>query len=455
MSFLFSDKVFYHIYALGLGGCSKQNDFSSAAGTFFERLSCDLDRIKSLGCNAILIGPVFESTAHGYDTLDYFYIDRRLGNNERFAHFCRLCHQKGFSIVLDAVFNHTGRHFFAFKDIQQNGANSRYKDWYTNLTFGRQSNYGDPFDYDGWAGCKDLVKLNTNNPEVRAYLFSAVEMWIKTFDIDGLRLDAADVLSKSFLSALADFCKGLKADFWLMGEVVHGNYTEWTQGAKLDSVTNYQLYKALWSSLNEHNMHELSYNVNREFGTEGLYTDSALYTFVDNHDVNRAGSVLKNPREHLCLLYALLFSLPGIPSVYYGSEYGIKGERGRWDDYDLRPTLSPFAEIDPRLRQDFDTGFLSRFIARVAKIRLEHTALQNGTWSLEYVSGGQCAFWRKSTAQEILVLVNADFCKAEVHLEKIPQGTYTDLLGGSVYSPADFKKCVLEPCSVLLLEKSA
>ncbi len=266
MNGLFIEKTFYHIYPLGMADCPKRNDFNCPAGTVFETLTQDLDRLVNMEISALYIGPIFESTAHGYDTLDYFYVDRRLGNNEKFKSFTNECHKRGISVVLDAVFNHTGRDFFAFKDLIHHGANSEYKDWYLNVNFNSRSCFGDCFDYDGWAGCKDLVKLNVDNPKVRDYLFSAVDMWMSEFQIDGLRLDAADVLSKSFMDSLSSFCKSKNPNFWLMGEVVHGDYNQWVRPGRLDSVTNYQIYKSLWSALNDKNMHELAYNLNREFG---------------------------------------------------------------------------------------------------------------------------------------------------------------------------------------------
>ncbi len=456
MAALFSDKFFYHIYAMGLSGVAKRNDFACPAGDFFARLSGDLDRIRALGCNAILIGPVFESTSHGYDTVDYFHIDRRLGNNESFSAFCRCCHEKGFSVVLDAVLNHTGRDFFAFKDIQQHGRESQFAGWYANLTFGRKSEWGDPFDYEGWAGHKNLVKLNSANPDVRNHLFAAVRMWIEEFGIDGLRLDAADVLSKDFLDALSSFCRGIKRDFWLMGEVVHGDYRDWAREGRLDSVTNYQLYKALWSSLNDQNLFELSYNLERESDAEkGMYKDIALYNFVDNHDVNRAGSVLSSPERHLPLLYALLFTVPGIPSIYYGSEFGIKGERSDCGDRELRPALPPFAPAVPeRLRQGFDTGFLPPLIARWARIRREHSALQSGDFSVAFTRNRQCAFWRTNAEEKLLVVVNADFAAARVELDAVPSGDYTDVQTGARFHADSALRLELAPCTALLLRKA-
>lgn len=410
---IFADKVFYHIYPLGLCGAPKNNDFCQPAGNCFEILSTDLDRIRGLGFNALYIGPIFESTKHGYDTIDYYHVDRRLGNNEKFKNFCQLAHEKGFVIVLDAVFNHTGRDFFAFRDLIQRGQTSMYKDWYLNLNFNGRSCYGDCFDYDGWAGCMDLVKLNLQNTDVQNHIFGAVKFWFEEFCIDGLRLDAADVMDKGFLDKLGKFCRGLNPDFWLMGEVVHGDYNDWARNERIDSVTNYQIYNSLWGSVNEMNFFDLSYNLDREFGAgKGLYKYAPLYNFLDNHDVNRVCSVLKNPRQQLYLVYGLLFAIPGIPSVYYGSELGIKGVRSNYGDYELRPSLPPFSEIPDFANPDFNADFLSGAISSFARVRHNSKALQLGDYKPIVIQNKLFAFLRSFSdngdRDKCLIVCNCD-----------------------------------------------
>ena len=439
MNTLFSEKVFYHIYPLGMCGCPARNDFSCSAGDAFGRLEGELGRIASLGVNALYIGPVFESTAHGYDTVDYFHVDRRLGNNESFAHFCDECHKRNISVVLDAVFNHTGRDFFAFKDVQRNSWNSAYKDWYKNLNFSSRSCYGDCFDYEGWAGCKDLVTLSVDNPQVREHLFAAVDSWIKNFNIDGLRLDAADKLSKDFLDALSAHCKAIRNDFWLMGEVVYGDYNDWTRTGRLDSVTNYQLYKALWSSLNDKNMYELSYNLNREYGEGGMYNSALLYNFLDNHDVNRIASTVGSV-QNLYLVYALLFCVPGIPSIYYGSEWALRGKRDDRGDSQLRPPVAPFASSLPEFaRPAQGTADLMEEISRFAKVRREHPALQKGSYHQLHITNETFAFSRRYQNEEIVVVVNCDTKPSRVVIDSLKGGrAYEDLLnGGNRLVPSD------------------
>lgn len=449
---IFADKIFYHVYPLGLGACPKNNDYSQGAGNFFDIFANDLDRIKNLGCNAIYFGPLFESSRHGYDTVDYYYIDRRLGNNQKFKDFCQLAHEKGFAIVVDGVFNHTGRDFFAFKDIQKNGRNSIYKDWYLNLNFDRNSNYGDNFDYDGWAGCKDLVKLNVSNRDVQNHIFGAIKFWIEEFKIDGIRLDAADVLDEGFIEKLGTFCRSMKEDFWLMGEVVHGDYNNWCSYHKIDSVTNYQLYSAIYSSVDKGNFFELSYNLNREFEEKnGLYKYAPLYNFLDNHDVNRVASVIQNPEKQLYLIYGLLFAIPGIPSIYYGSEFALKGKRGDYDDFELRPSLPPFSNIPDFAKPNFDASFLQNAIKQFSEIRKNSNALKYGIYIEENVSNKQFIFSRNYKNEKVIVVCNSDSKEINLNLNSPASEIYEDLLSHKTYSCNEMKDFSIGPWDIRFL----
>ena len=327
---MWADKSsFYHIYPLGFCGSPQQNDFTSTPASCLFKIYDWIPHLKKMGINAVYFGPVFESGTHGYDTKDYFKIDRRLGDNQDFKALVTKLHQAGIKVVLDAVFNHVGRDFFAFEDIKHHKATSHYCSWF-KLNFGADNRYHDGFCYEGWDGCDDLVKLNLTNPEVREYLLRAVAYWIDEFQIDGLRMDVAHYLSPSFLHELRQMCLSRKADFWLMGEMVFGNYNRLVNSRMLNSCTNYELYKALHSSCNTGNLFELAHTLNRQFGSNGVYSGHNLYNFLDNHDVSRIASVIKNPQQ-LKPLYALLYTLPGIPSVYYGSEWGATGVRERND----------------------------------------------------------------------------------------------------------------------------
>ena len=322
--------TFYQIYPIGFCGAPLSND---AIVTPRIRKVLDwTDYLQSLGIDAILFNPVFESDTHGYDTKDFTKLDCRLGANADFSEVCQSLHAHGIKIVLDGVFNHVGRNFWAFEDVRKYKWDSAYKDWF-HISFDGNSCYNDGFWYEGWEGHFELVKLNLQNPAVVDYLLSCVQKWITEFDIDGLRLDVAYSLDRNFMHRLRNFCAELKPDFALIGEVLFGDYNLIVNDELLHSCTNYECYKGLYSSFNDRNLFEIAHSLNRQFGPEQwcLYRGKHLMTFADNHDVTRIASILNNP-SHLPLVYGLLFSMPGIPCLYYGSEWGTEGVKSPDND---------------------------------------------------------------------------------------------------------------------------
>jgi len=395
------EAVFYHIYPLGFCGAPKRNDFASPPQPRLDLVRAWIPHLVSLGVNALYLGPLFESSAHGYDTADYFQVDRRLGTDETLAQLVRALHENGIRVVLDGVFNHVGRDFRAFRDVIQRRQESPYRDWFKGLDFGGRSPYGDPFAYKSWNGYHDLVELNHQHPEVRRHLLEAVQHWMEAFNIDGLRLDVADSLDLDFQKELAALCRFLHPDFWLMGEVIQGDYRRWANPETLNSVTNYEAYKGLYSSHVDKNYFEIAYTLNRQFGEAGIYRDLALYNFADNHDVNRVASQLKN-QAHLYPLYCLLFCMPGIPSIYYGSEWGLEGKRTATSDAALRPRL----DLDG-LRHNSPQPNLPAAIQKLARIRRNSPALCHGDYHQLYASHEQLAFARCTESEKMILLLNA------------------------------------------------
>jgi cyclomaltodextrinase / maltogenic alpha-amylase / neopullulanase len=411
MSHWSRDAFVYHLYPLGWGGAPARNDFAGPSVPRLAALHGWLDHLQALGVDTLLIGPVFESAAHGYDTADLFTVDRRLGDNATLAALAADLRARGMRLLLDGVFNHVGRDFWAFRDVQARGEDSPYRNWFVGLRFDDRSPYGDPFTYEAWAGNFDLVKLNLANPAVRAHLFDAVAAWVRDFGIDGLRLDVADSLDPDFRRALAAFCKGIRPDFWLVGEVVHGDYRDWAFPGGLDSVTNYEAYKGLYSSLVDANYFEIAYALNRQSGPEGIYRDLALYNFADNHDVDRVASRLTTPAQ-IYPLYALLFAMPGTPSLYYGSEWGIAGRRTATSDAALRPALDLATAIALAPQPNLPAA-----IARLARQRRELSALRHGDYRPLHVSHQQLAFARATPAQTVIVALNAAPAPAPLALD--------------------------------------
>ncbi len=402
MSVWYDNTIFYHIYPLGLVGAPYENHEEQVTHRFGE-LNKWLPHIRSLECGAIYIGPLFESTSHGYDTRDYKMVDRRLGDNEDFKAFVHQAHELGLKVVVDGVFNHTGREFFAFQDILQNRENSRYCGWYKGINFGGNTPYNDGFGYEAWRNCFELVNLNLQNREVKDYLFDVIRFWIHEFDIDGIRLDSADCLDFDFMKEMRWITSNEKQDFWLMGEVIHGDYSQWVNDAMLHSVTNYELHKGLYSGHNEHNYFEIAHTIRRLFDENyGLCRGKVLYSFVDNHDVNRIVSKL-NDQRHLFSLYTLLFTLPGLPSIYYGSEWGVPGRKEDGGDPALRPRL-----ILDEMEQNPPVPQLEEYIRFLGRCRRDYPVIGNGRYQELLLTNRQYAFARIGEGQMALVLVNND-----------------------------------------------
>lgn len=432
----YDEAVFYHIYPLGLAGAPKQNDY----GEPVHRLNTLLpwvDHIKEIGGSALYIGPLFESVGHGYETTDYKKLDSRLGTNEDLTAFVAYCHDQGIKVIFDGVFNHTGRDFFAFKDIQANRENSQYKDWYCNVNFWGNNEYNDGFSYDNWGGYNLLVKLNQKNPAVVDYICDVIRFWVSEFDVDGIRLDAADVLDFDFMKALRRTANEVKPDFWLMGEVIHGDYSRWVNGETLHSVTNYTLHKALYSGHNDHNYFEIAHTVRRLQNMGTL----KLYNFVDNHDVERIYTKLTN-KAHFAPVHVLLYTLPGVPSIYYGSEFGIEGRKEYGSDDSLRPALN----IED-YKDSVKTNPCTALITALGKVRQAVPALSYGSYDELMLTNRQFAYARDLDGTRVIVSVNNDDAPAGMHLAAGNCAAYVGTLSGEKVSVQDGHINITQPAN--------
>ena len=415
----YNEAIFYHIYPLGLTGAPAQNDYGAPAHRLNTLLPW-IDHIQKIGCTALYIGPLFESVGHGYETTDYKKLDSRLGTNEDLTNFVAACHEKGIRVIFDGVFNHTGRDFFAFKDIQANREHSRYVNWYCNVNFGGNTEYNDGFSYENWGGYNLLVKLNQRNPEVQNYICDVIRFWVSEFDIDGIRLDAADVLDFDFMRTLRHTADEVKKDFWLMGEVIHGDYSRWVNGGTLHSVTNYVLHKALYSGHNDHNYFEIAHTV-KYLQNMG---DLDLYNFVDNHDEERIYTKLSN-KAHFAPVHVLLYTLPGIPSIYYGSEFGIEGKKEKFSDASLRPALN-LEDYKNAVTENPCTAL----IAALGKIRQATPGLSYGSYNELMLTNRQYAFARDLNNVRVIVTVNNDDNAAGMNLPVGNTAAYIGALSG-------------------------
>lgn len=420
----YDEAVFYHIYPLGMLDAPRENPYGEPVHRLPSLLPW-IGHLQRLGVNALYIGPLFESVGHGYETTDYKKLDSRLGDNEDLKDFVAKCHEAGIQVILDGVFNHTGRDFFAFQDIKRSRESSPYRDWYCNVNFWGNNEYNDGFSYDNWGGYNLLVKLNQRNPAVRDYICDVIRFWVSEFDIDGIRLDAADVLDFDFMKALRHVANEVKPHFWLMGEVIHGDYTRWVNEGTLHSVTNYHLHKALYSGHNDHNYFEIAHTVKRLYGMGGNRPDGLkLYNFVDNHDVERIYTKLNN-KAHFAPVHVLLYTLPGVPSIYYGSEFGIEGKKEKFSDASLRPALRYEDYADAVTENP-----LTRLVAALGRVRRQAGALSYGDYRELALTNRQYAFARTAGEETVLVTVNNDENSASLTLPAGNHGVYGGALSG-------------------------
>ncbi len=421
----YDEAVFYHIYPLGMTGAPKQNPYGEPVHRLRTLLPW-ISHIKEIGCNAIYIGPLFESVGHGYETTDYKKLDSRLGTNEDLTEFVSECHGQGIRVILDGVFNHTGRDFFAFRDLKEKRENSPYRDWYCNVNFGGNNSYNDGFSYENWGGYDLLAKLNQKNPAVKDYICDVIRFWVKEFDVDGIRLDAADVMDFDYMKALRQTANEVKADFWLMGEVIHGDYSRWANDGTLHSVTNYMLHKALYSAHNDRNYFEIAHTI--KYVSDMTRNRLSLYTFVDNHDVERIYTKLNN-KANFVPVHIMLYTLPGVPSIYYGSEFGIEGRKERGSDDSLRPALD-FEDY----KDSAKTNPCTCLISALGRIRQSTPALCRGDYRELLLQNTHFAYERTLDGKSVIITVNNAENDAAMNVPCANAGEYVGALTGEKVS---------------------
>ena len=427
----YDGSVIYQIYPLGLCGAPWKNDGSTEGQTNDDdhrllKLVNDgwVEHIKKLGANCVMLNPVFESDAHGYDTRDYTRVDSRLGTNEDLKTVVDAFHEAGIRVLFDGVFNHVGRGFWAFQDVLQKKGGSPYAGWF-NINWGGNTEYNDGFGYETWAGVPYLVKLNHGNFELNAYLADVIRGWEADYGIDGLRLDVAYCLDLGFLGYLRTVANELTQKrgekFPLIGETMFGDYNRWMNDGMCDSVYNYEAYKGLWSSMNSANMHEIGYALERQSGDKpwDLYTGKHLLNFVDNHDVPRIVTQLTDKKQ-LKPLYGLMFGMCGVPCVYYGSEWGIEGEQ-KFGDHELRPAL------DAPEWNDLTDWIADLAAARVSGEGAE--ALCEGDYHELQCQPQQLVFQRAAGGKRVIVAINASPEPTTLHFDA-GCGRAVDLITG-------------------------
>jgi glycosidase len=328
-----SDAVWWHVYPLGFLGAPRAGDPDAAPVHRLPTLAHWLDHLVGLGANGLALGPVFASDTHGYDTVDHFRVDPRLGTEDDLVALVEACHARGVRVQLDGVFNHVGRGFGRFRDVLEHGAGSPSAGWFR---LDGEPRDGDAVGYADFEGHHDLVALNHDEPEVATYVGDVMRHWCER-GVDAWRLDAAYAVRPGFWAPVLAGVRAQHPDVWVVGEMIHGDYAAYVEASGLDSVTQYELWKAIWSSLNDRNLFELAWTLRRH---DELLPAFLPLTFVGNHDVTRLATQVEDPR-HVGHALALWLTTPGVPSVYYGDELGFEGrkeERAGGDDA-VRPAF--------------------------------------------------------------------------------------------------------------------
>lgn len=329
--------IWWQVFPLGFVGAEAEALPDAPVTHRLPHLQAWLDYAVDLGVSGLALGPVFAASTHGYDTTDPFRIDPRLGDEADFDALIEAAHARGLRVLLDGVFNHVGRAHPAFQEVLQRGPQAPRANWF-RLSWPRGTGPGVEPDYACFEGHRQLVTLNHDAPQVADHVAAVMNHWLAR-GADGWRLDAAYAVPRHFWAKVLPRVRLAHPDAYIVGEVIHGDYAGIVQDTGLDAVTQYELWKAIWSALNDRNLFELAHALDRHNG----YLDTFIpLTFVGNHDVTRIASRLADER-HLPHALAILFACGGTPSIYAGDEQafrGVKEERVGGDDA-IRPAFPP------------------------------------------------------------------------------------------------------------------
>ncbi|BBZ07878.1 alpha-amylase [Mycolicibacterium doricum] len=405
--------IWWQVYPLGFVGAFPADPPPPPDEHRLRRIVDWLDHAIALGASGLALGPVFASRTHGYDTTDHFTIDPRLGDGGDFDELVDQAHRRGLRVLLDGVFNHVGTDFPRYREALDGGPDHPASAW-----FRRRGNRFDTFEGHG-----ELITLNHREPAVVDYTVEVMSHWLAR-GADGWRLDAAYAVPDRFWSEVLARVRERHRDAWFVGEVIHGDYAG-RVAAGFDSVTQYELWKAVWSSLNDGNFHELDHALQRH--TEFLATFVPL-TFVGNHDVTRIASQMTDPR-HLEHALVLLFTIGGVPSVYAGDELGYRGvkENRRGGDDAVRPEFT----FPPG--EDTDIFRLNKYLIG---LRRRHPWLHRAMTSAVELTNSQYVYETRNGDDALVVALNVDDAPLRVSLgdTTLPRGR---VVAGSGAPPAE------------------
>ncbi len=455
------DCIMYQIHPLGLCGAPLENqwDWSNTWNGAaipvrrIDRLLNWIEHLKKLNITAVMFNPPFQSDSHGYNTRDYYTVDSRLGSNEDFAYICQKLHENKIRVVFDSVFCHVGRGFWAFRDLLEKKEKSQFAGWFKDVDFSSDNEFNDGFSYGRVEGVPDFVLLNLENVDLRNHIFGAIRKWVELYHIDGLRIDGAYRMPLEFMEKLRAFTNNINAGLGgriaFIGDIINSpDYSVLVNENCLHSALNYECFKGVYSSLNARNLFDISFSLNRQYGDEGIYRNIPLMTFLDNHDVTRFHSMIED-KNYLKIGYGFLFSIPGYPCLYYGSEWNTDGVKENGDQ-NLRPAF----EL-PQWNE------MTEFIARASKSRRENPALRFGDYRQIYLTDSQIVFCRESCGRSVIVAINLSYNDYVIEPREGSgngsfcgiYGNYEDMLTGIKYTFSGSLK--LPPCSVMYLDRQS
>ncbi len=376
--------IWWQVYPLGFVGAEREACACAGVAHRLGHLSAWLDYVVNLGASGMMLGPIFASSTHGYDTIDHFQVDKRLGDGADFDEFIAAAHRRGLRVVLDGVFNHVGRECPIFRRAIAGGPHSPEASWF-RLTWPADPASGEEPDYATFEGHRQLVALNHDEPAVADYVTQVMTHWLAR-GADGWRLDAAYAVPRRFWASVLPAVRARYPEAYIFGEVIHGDYAGFVRETGVDAVTQYELWKAIWSALNARNFFELAWSLQRH---NAMLDTFVPQTFIGNHDVTRIASQFSDVR-HLAHALVILMTCGGVPSIYAGDEQafrGIKEHRAGGDDA-IRPAfpatpaqLAPFGWPTYRLHQEL-IGLRRRF-PWLHRARSRVTELRNTDFTFE------------------------------------------------------------------------
>lgn len=428
--------IWWQVYPLGFVGAFPADSPPTPDEHRLRRLIEWLDHAVELGASGIALGPLFASRTHGYDTIDHFRIDPRLGDDADFDDLVAAAHQRGLRVLLDGVFNHVGTDFARYREAVDAGPAHPASAWFRRR--------GADAAFDTFEGHGDLIALNHDNPEVVEYTAAVMRHWLGR-GADGWRLDAAYAVPDRFWAQVLEPVRREFGEAWFVGEVIHGDYPATVRAATFDSATQYELWKAIWSSLNDGNFHELDWALQRH--NDFLDTFVPL-TFIGNHDVTRIASQLENP-QHLEHALVILLTTGGTPSVYAGDESayrGVKEERFGGDDA-VRPEFgAPPGDSDPRATD------VLRLHQYLIGLRRRHPWLHTATTTALALTNTQYVYRTSNGPDSLLVALNADDAALRLSLPELGVSSGQVIAGSGAPPQAEVGHTEVAPHGWLIIK---